>query len=99
MADHAFQLPNGKTLHRTCSIGFTLYPFLPETPDRVGWEQCVGLADTGLYLAKESGRDRWVGVEAGGTAWSESPGMHDAIRADPAGAVSRDWVRLVRQEH
>ena len=98
VADHAFQLPNGKTLHRTCSIGFTLYPFLPETPDRVGWEQCVGLADTGLYLAKESGRNRWVGVEAGGTAWSESPGMHDAIRADPAGAVSRDWVRLVRQE-
>jgi diguanylate cyclase (GGDEF)-like protein len=99
VADHAFRLPSGKTLHRTCSIGFTLYPFLPEAPGRIAWEQCVALADTGLYMAKEGGRDRWVGVEAGRAAWSAAPGMHDAIRADPAGAVSQGWVRLVRQEH
>jgi len=98
VANHAFLLPSGKPLHRTCSIGFTLYPFLPEAPDWVGWEQCVGLADAGLYLAKESGRDRWIGMEAGEELWGGDAGVYDAIRADPAGAVSRGWVRLVRQE-
>lgn len=98
VASHAFLLPNGKALHRTCSIGFTLYPFLPEAPDWIGWEQCVGLADAGLYLAKEGGRDRWIGMEAGGKSWSGEAEVYDAIRADPAGAVSRGWVRLVRQE-
>lgn len=98
VAGHAFQLPGGKTLHRTCSIGFALYPFLPDAPDRVSWEQCVGLADAGLYLAKEGGRDCWVGLEAGEAPWNGAPEVYEGIRADPAAAVAQGRVRLVRQE-
>jgi hypothetical protein len=31
----------------------------------MGWEDVVALADEGLYAAKLSGRDAWVGITAG----------------------------------
>lgn len=99
VAEHPFVLPDGSTIHRTCSLGFALYPFLPQAPEQVGWEQCVGLADAVLYLAKEGGRDRWTGVEAGEGAWSLDHTTYNAICADPADAVTQHWVRLITQEH
>jgi diguanylate cyclase (GGDEF)-like protein len=98
VAEHVFQLPDGGTIRRTCSIGFALYPFLPDAPDQIGWEQCVGLADAGLYLAKEGGRDRWIGLEAGDTPWSEDSETYTTLRTRPTEAVSRGWVRLIRRE-
>lgn len=98
VAAHEFLLPDGSVLHRTCSLGFALYPFLPEAPEQVGWEQCVGLADAGLYLAKEGGRDRWIGLEAGNTPWSEDSETYNALRTHPAEAVSQGWVRLVQPD-
>lgn len=99
VAEHPFRLPDGRALQLTCSLGFALYPFLPQAPELLNWEQCVGLADAVLYLAKEGGRDRWVGVEAGEAPWSEDQATYNAICADPAGAASQSRVRLVHQEH
>lgn len=62
---HEFRLDDGTVLRRTCSIGFAIYPFAPRRPREVGWEEIVDLADFGLYAAKRSGRNRWIGVEAG----------------------------------
>ena len=61
---HEFRLADGSLLRRTCSIGFALYPFSPARPRAIPWEEIVDLADFGLYAAKRSGRNGWVGIEA-----------------------------------
>ena len=95
VAAHAFKLPGGKELRRTCSIGFALFPFLDGDPDRLGWEQVVSLADTGLYLAKEEGRNRWVGLEAA-AAWRADGADYAETRETPVQAEAHGLVKLIR---
>ena len=57
-----FALGGERYLSKTCSVGFTCFPFLPEHPGFMSWQQTVELADHGLYTAKRSGRDAWVGL-------------------------------------
>ncbi|HJW09211.1 MAG TPA: GGDEF domain-containing protein [Holophagaceae bacterium] len=95
VAAHDFTLPGGKTLNCTCSLGFALYPFLPDDPSRLTWEQCVALADVGLYLAKEEGRNRWVGLEAAGT-WPEGEATFLGVQKEPGMSAEAGLVRLLR---
>lgn len=62
IALHPFDIGEGRTLHRTCSIGYTCFPFIPEAPDSLDWERVVEVSDQCLYAAKQGGRDAWVGV-------------------------------------
>jgi diguanylate cyclase (GGDEF)-like protein len=64
----AFQIGNGRTVHRTCSVGFASYPFSLAHPDALSWEQIVAVADDALYMAKRAGANAWVGVTASGSA-------------------------------
>ena len=59
-----FVLDDGQQIAVSCSVGFACMPFEPERPQGRGWHQVVNLADLGLYAAKRSGRDAWVGVHA-----------------------------------
>jgi diguanylate cyclase (GGDEF)-like protein len=59
---HAFDIGTGEPLKRTCSLGFSFYPFLPDPPEACSWEQVVDLADHCLYAAKRGGRNAWVGI-------------------------------------
>ena len=59
-----FVLDDGAQIPVSCSVGFACMPFEPERPQARGWQQVVNLADLGLYAAKRSGRDAWVGVHA-----------------------------------
>jgi predicted signal transduction protein with EAL and GGDEF domain len=61
-AQHNFVFGSGKTLNRTCSIGFTTYPFVPTALDASAWEQVIDIADQCLYVAKHAGRNAWVGL-------------------------------------
>lgn len=97
VAEHPFLLPDGSTLRKTCSLGFALFPFAPETPEAIAWEQCLALADSGLYLAKAEGRNRWVGLEAARADWT-SEEAYQALRADPASSEGAGIVRLVRED-
>lgn len=65
VAAHAFDLGGARRIQRTCSLGYAAYPFLPRAPEALTWEQVVGLADEALYLAKEAGRNRSVGLAPG----------------------------------
>ncbi|GEK11005.1 tetratricopeptide repeat-containing diguanylate cyclase [Pseudoalteromonas peptidolytica] len=70
---------NDQVINCTCSIGFAPFPFYPSEPEKLGWEHVLELADGGLYLAKASRRNAWVGVLAGeGEALSgSSPLAHN----------------------
>jgi len=62
VVERPFMLPQGRTLVRSCSIGFACFPLLPAEPRATGWALVVDLADAALYCAKREGRNRWVGV-------------------------------------
>ena len=66
IADSPFNMRNGSQRTVTCSLGFAPFPFDISSPDSQTWNQVVDLADRGLYLAKNEGRNRWVGIGAGG---------------------------------
>jgi diguanylate cyclase (GGDEF)-like protein/PAS domain S-box-containing protein len=60
--EEVFKL-DGIKVDITISIGFCGFPILPENPNLFGWEDIVHLADSALYIAKNSGRKRSVGVK------------------------------------
>lgn len=62
-----FRINANLKLQKTCSIGFAAYPFYPQQPTALNWEQVVDRADQALYIAKNSGRNCWVGLR-GATA-------------------------------
>jgi two-component system sensor histidine kinase ChiS len=57
-----FAVTDDRRIRLTCSIGFASWPFFKHEPDALGWEVVLGLADRCLYLAKNSGRNAWLGV-------------------------------------
>jgi diguanylate cyclase (GGDEF)-like protein len=59
---HDFDIGQGKTLKKTCSIGFASFPFLANKPECLVWEQVLDIADYCMYVAKKSNRNAWVGL-------------------------------------
>jgi diguanylate cyclase (GGDEF)-like protein len=59
-----FAVNNDKNIRLTCSIGYASWPFFGFEPDALGWQEILALADRCLYLAKNSGRNAWIGVSA-----------------------------------
>lgn len=60
---HAFALDQGRTLHKTCSIGFACFPFDPDAPAAFSVEQVIDIADRCLYQVKRLQRNGWMGLE------------------------------------
>ncbi len=89
---HGFVLKAGKTIRCTASIGLAIYPFQPESPDRMNWEQVVSVADQALYLAKESGRNAWVAVLPGPRA--EEKFLSRLTEHELAELVAEDILRI-----
>lgn len=62
--EYCFRVEDGESLRKTCSIGITQFPFAANEFAAVGWEESIRLADTALYLSKNSGRNQWTAVFA-----------------------------------
>ncbi len=60
----AFEIGNDLILRKTCSIGFSCFPFYPDLDETITWEQVADIADKALYAAKKTTRNAWVGVWA-----------------------------------
>ena len=63
--NYSFQLGKTSLSSQTCSIGFACFPFLQKQRAALGWEQVIEIADMGLYAAKLSKRNAWVGICGG----------------------------------
>jgi diguanylate cyclase (GGDEF)-like protein len=57
-----FDLGNERRLARSCSVGWAAFPWLPPSCSDLSVEEVLRLADRGLYLAKQGGRNQAVGV-------------------------------------
>ncbi len=59
------KMPYEKTdIHWTCSIGFAPLPFQPNDLEWMGWEKVLELTDACLCMAKDAGRNTWLGIQA-----------------------------------
>ncbi len=71
MAEHAFDLGEGKTLNMSCSIGFASYPFITHLPGAIDWKGVIAVATHALYAVKKSGRNNWIGIAGTGITTPE----------------------------
>jgi diguanylate cyclase (GGDEF)-like protein len=98
MARHLFRLPSGEVLHKTCSIGYAIYPFQPSQPDQFSWEDVLNLADGALYRAKHAGRNRAIGVVPGTDPQRLTAELFRDVENSVARALAQDALRQVEGE-
>jgi diguanylate cyclase (GGDEF)-like protein len=56
-----FRLTSG-AVRRTCSIGWAAFPWWPELPEAVRYQDVIRFADRALYEAKGAGRNKAIGM-------------------------------------
>jgi predicted signal transduction protein with EAL and GGDEF domain len=93
MEKHDFLLPDGSVLKKTCSIGFACFPFLPEYPMELSWEQVIDIADNALYAAKKSGRNRSVGLSANSNTHHKT--LHQRISRSPEIMINNHELTVI----
>lgn len=91
-----FTLPDGRSLQKTVSLGYCSMPFRVGQTGTLTWEQVLSLADAALYLAKAEGRNRWVGVSVGDSAWADIETTCAEVVEDLQQANERGLIRLDR---
>lgn len=92
IAAEIFRLETAHVVRSTCSIGFAGFPFISSDPDKINWEQVLGLADSALYLAKQQ-RDCWVGYFGVNPAVTNDS-LFNAIRRDPLGVEDLGGIEI-----
>jgi diguanylate cyclase (GGDEF)-like protein len=92
ISENPIELRSGETVRLGCSLGFAHYPFVTSQPSLVSWEKVVAIADRALYIAKQSGRDAWVGISASFKA--PGVGLVESILHDPERLASEGAIQI-----
>ncbi|MFY7867316.1 diguanylate cyclase domain-containing protein [Roseateles sp.] len=92
VAERPFDIEAAAPLALTCSVGYATLPFVVSQPERLDWQQVVGLADQALYMAKRSGRNTWVGLSA--TAQTPALGDISELLISPQASAKAGWLRI-----
>lgn len=95
VANHEFVIAGAEPIHLTCSIGYSVYPFVATSPRALGWPDVLALADAGLYRAKQQGRNRVAGLLSGETTDKRGRASVDEVKNDVERASQSGIVRLV----
>ena len=62
--NHIEMAVENEDFRRSCSIGYTQFPFYDSEPQRVNFDRTIQLADLALYYAKRNGRNMSVKIMA-----------------------------------
>lgn len=62
IADTRFTVGLGRTMRRTCSMGWAAFPWFVDDPRAVSYEEVLTIADRGLNRAKQAGKNCAVGM-------------------------------------
>jgi diguanylate cyclase (GGDEF)-like protein len=90
-----FDIGGGQKVRRTCSVGWAPFPWYPDSTRTFAFTEVLKLADRAMYLAKQSGRNRSVGVVPGGS-YSEVGGRNGDWWEKPLGDAEGGAVAIVR---
>lgn len=95
VAGHEFEVAGHEPIRLTCSIGYSIYPFVAVSPRALAWNDVLALADAGLYRAKQQGRNRVAGILSGETADKSTRAAFEQVKQDVERASQSGIVRLV----
>jgi diguanylate cyclase (GGDEF)-like protein len=90
-----FDLGGGQRVRRTCSVGWAPFPWYPDSTRTFAFTEVLKLADRAMYLAKQSGRNRSVGVLPAGL-YSELGGRNGEWWEKPLTECEGTAVALTR---
>ena len=90
-----FDLGGGQKVRRTCSVGWAPFPWYPDSTRTFAFTEVLKLADRAMYLAKQSGRNRSVGVVPSGP-YSEIGGRNGEWWEKPLTEAEGSAVTVVR---
>jgi diguanylate cyclase (GGDEF)-like protein len=94
MASEPFDLGHGVTVTKTCSVGWSAYPWSRGAFEAICAEESIALADAALYRAKAFGRNQGVGILATDAA-GQNP---EAISLVSVREGKPPFARVVRTE-
>lgn len=93
VANHDFDIGEGRMINKTCSIGFACYPFLQHETTALEWSKVVDVADHCLYAAKKSSRNAWVGIDSTHTCIKE--GLFSRVTEQTQVLIETKELRMV----
>ncbi len=94
MSAESFDLGNGVSVRKTCSIGWAAYPWCRNAFEALCAEEVVILADSALYRAKSQGRNQSVGIIASENA-NQNP---EGVDLSSLREGSSPLARIIRTE-